>query len=304
MMTTKNKSPQLLLAMTALVMLSTVSAEQSGFITSAQSNALNNQQTTTEATTATIKPSLTNSAPAALTKTTTLGYLGIGFDKVPASIRAHLPETVSVQQGLIVTRFSNTSSAAHAGMKVHDVLLTYDGQAIEKPENFINKIRQDKPGRIVTFTLVRQGQLLTLPVTMGAQAKKKPTAPRAQIQAGNPYQLPAQLQAPLARKTGPNGNFNGLAIRKIGNDLYDASIGFIGRDGKPQRRSYKGNRMQILQQIMQANDLPSQAKQQLLFAVQPRQQPKQSSSWGGMPNMPFGNNSGFNPNRLFNGWNW
>jgi membrane-associated protease RseP (regulator of RpoE activity) len=301
MMTIKNKSPQLLLAMTTLVMLSTASAEPSGFITSAQSNALDKQQTVTTDTTATIKPSLTNTA---LTNTTTLGYLGIGFDRVPASIRAHLAENVSVQQGLIVTRFANTSSAAQAGMKVHDVLLTYDGQRIEKPEDFIQKIRKDKAGRIVTFTLVRQGKVLTLPVIMGSQIKKKSISPAVQQQAGNPYQPPAQLASLSARKTAPNANFNGLAIRKIGNDIYDASIGFMGQDGKPQRRSYKGNRMRILQQIMQANDLPAQAKQQLLFAVQPRQQSQQSSNWGGMPTMPFGNNNGFNPNRLFNGWNW
>lgn len=300
-MTIKNKSPQLLLAMTTLIMLSTASAEPSGFITSAQSNELNKPQPLTETTPA--------SAPApALTKTT-LGYLGIGFDKVPASIRAHLPENISAQQGLIVTRFANTSPAVQAGMKVHDILLTYDGQPIEKPEYFIKKIREDKPGRKVTFTLVRQGQLLTLPVTLSAQVKKKLTVPPStQQRVTHPYQLPPHLQAPLARKTAPNTNFNGLMIRKIGNDIYDASIGIIGKDGKPQRRSYKGNRMQILQQIMQTNDLPAQVKQQLLFAVQPRRQSQPSSNWGAMPNMPFGKNNNFNnnfnPNQFFNGWNW
>ena len=315
-MTIKNKSPQLLLAMTTLMMLPTASAELSGFITSAQSNALDKQQTVIRDTVETIKPSIvTNIVNSNLTNsvrtntTLTLGYLGIGFDRVPASIRAHLTESVSAQQGLIVTRFPKISSAAQAGMKVHDVLLTYDGQPIEKPEDFIRKVRKDRPGRIVTFTLVRQGKVLTLPIIMGAQVKKNPTPPAVQQQAVNPYQPPAQLASlpPVARKTAPNANFNGLAIRKIGNDIYDASIGFMGQNGKPQRRSYKGNRMHILQQIIQANDLPAQAKQQLLFAVQPRQQSQQSSNWGGMPNMPnmpFGNNNGFNPNRLFNGWNW
>jgi hypothetical protein len=130
---------------------------------------------------------------------------------------------------------------------------------------------------------------------MGAQKNKKTAIKTESKQTQNPYQLPTVRSA-------PNANFNGLAIRRIGQDTYDASIGFIGQDGKPQRRSYKGNRMQILQQIMQDRSLPLQAKQQLVFAVQPRQ--KSSNSWGGMPNMPFGNGNNFNPNQFFKGFGW
>jgi membrane-associated protease RseP (regulator of RpoE activity) len=286
-----NKLPQLsvLLAIT-LLGVSNLQAEQSGFITPEQSEALskaNKADITVSTTVATTKPARTTTA-------TTLGYLGIGFDKIPASIRAHLPSNITAQQGLIVTRFADNSSAADDGMKVHDVLLSYDGQAIEKPEDFIQKIRKDKPGRIVKFTLLRQGNILTIAVTMGMQKNKKTASRSVSTQAPN-YQMPTGTSAPPT-------NFSGLAIRRIGQDIYDASIGVIGQDGKSQRRSYKGNRMQILQQIMQDKNLPAQARQQLLFAVQPKQ--KSSNSWGGMPNMPFGNTNGFNPNQFFKGWNW
>lgn len=288
-----NKLPQLsvLLAIT-LLGGSYLQAEQSGFITPEQSETLSqsNKVEKTESTTVTTKPAITVTANAV-----TLGYLGIGFDKIPASIRAHLPSNITAQQGLIVTRFADNSSAADDGMKVHDVLLSYDGQAIKKPEDFIQKIRKDKPGRIVKFTLLRQGELLTIPVTMGRQKNKKIAPRNASMQASS-YQMPMG-------KSAPSANFNGLSIRRIGQDIYDASIGVIGLDGKSQRRSYKGNRMQILQQIMQDKSLPPQARQQLLFAVQPKQQ-KSSNSWGGMPNMPFGNANGFNPNQFFKGWNW
>ncbi len=294
-----NKLPQLLIAMT-LLGVSTVQAEQSGFITPELSAALNKKELTTPS----VKTStLTTTVSEA--KRPLVGYLGIGFDKVPASIRAHLPDNVTAQQGLIITRFADKSSAADDGLKVYDVLLNYDGQPIERPEDFIQKIRNDTPGRIVKFTLVRQGEVLTVPVTMGAQENKKIAVKKTLPQ--NPYQAIGAGKVPP-----PNANFNGLAIRRLGKDIYDASIGVMGADGKVQRRSYKGNRMQILQQIMQDRSLPPQAKQQLLFAVQPRQQPSGwgmpsmpfgNGNWGGMPKMPFGNGNGFNPNQFFRGWN-
>lgn len=282
-----NKLPQLLVALTTLLGVSSTQAEQSTFITPEQSAALTKKQVVTTTTSVVTKTTATTSL---------VGYLGIGFDTVPASIRAHLPNNITAQQGLIVTRFADKSSAADDGLKVHDILLSYDGAPIEKPAAFIEKIRKDKPGRVVKFTLVRQGEVLTVPVTMGAQKQKKPTVKTTTTtQTQNSYQLPTG-------KSAPNANYNGLAIRKIGQNIYDASIGFIGLDGKPQRRSYKGNRMQILQQIMQDSSLTAQAKQQLLFAVQPRQQP--ANNWGGMPIMPFGNGNNFNPNQFFKGFGW
>lgn len=286
-----NKLSLLLLPITTLLIATSVATEQSGFITPEQSATILEKKQALVAT----EKTLTLPMPTMPTATV-VGYLGIGFDKIPASIRAHLPDNITAQQGLLVTRFADNSPAADDGMKVSDVLLTYDGQPINTPEDFINRIRKDKAGRMVKFTLLRQGTILTLPVTMGSQQKKT-----AVVQ---PPQTP-QPSTRLQQMPAPNVNYNGLAIRKIGDGIYDASIGIIGQDGKLQRRSFKGNRLQILQQIMQANDLPPQARQQLLFAVQPRQQqPTQPAGWGGMPNMPFGNGGNFfNPNQFFKGWN-
>ena len=268
----------LFIPMATLLIASSLQAEQSGFITPEQSaTLLEKPQAAT--TTKTAMPT------APLKIATTAGYLGMGFNTVPASIRAHLPNNITAQQGLIVTRFANNSPAAGQGIKLHDVLLSYNGQPIEKPEDFIKKIRAGKAGNIVKFTVLRQGSVMSIPVIMGTQQKKK--AVKKPLSAAN---IP------------PNANYNGLAIRKIGQDIYAASIGFIGQNGKTQQRSYKGNRMQILQQILQANDLPPKAKQQLLFAVQPKQQ-QQPAGWSGMPNMPFGNGGNFNPTQFFRGWN-
>ncbi len=247
----------------------------------------------------------------------TYGYLGLGVDKVSDQLRSQLPDEVAATQGLLVTRFADNSPASDDGINVYDVLIAYDDQPIEDPEKFIEKVRKDTPKRVVKFKLVRQGKIITVPVTMGEQkvapiAKAQATtqavtaAPQvpqtAMTTPPTPYgvaPMPMPNTNSAMGNTPPPANFGGLAIRKVAEGIYEASISFVGADGKPQRRAYRGSHIQILQQVRAATDLSPQAKQQLLFALRP---PKnKTSGWG---SMPFGNRSNnmFNPNHFFKGW--
>lgn len=245
------------------------------------------------------------------------GYLGMGVDRVKPSIKAHYPDEIDKALGVIVTRFADKSPAADDGIKLYDILIAYDEQSIKDPGQFIKKVRSYKPGRVVKFKLVRQGKVLTVPVTIGGQKRVRRTAPVARypqipddyweapkkpVISGQAQPVPTPLpnQAPVPgsgiNPQSPNA-FDGLAIRKISGDIYDASIGVTAWDGTRQRRSFKGTREQILRQIMTARDLPPEARQQLLFAVKPRK--KKSSGWGGMP---FGDGNMFDPGRFFDGF--
>ncbi len=106
------------------------------------------------------------------------GYLGMGVDYLPPEVRAHMPDTLDAKQGLIVTRFAEDSPAADNGIKLYDVLIAYDNQPVSKPEALIRTIREDQPGRTVQLKLVRQGETLTVPVSIGKQVTSN-TAPQA-----------------------------------------------------------------------------------------------------------------------------
>jgi len=251
------------------------------------------------------------------------GYIGLGVDKVPDSLKAHYPEGVATTQGLLVTRFADESPAADDGIKVYDILIAYDGQPIEAPEAFIEKVRKDTPKRVANFKLIRQGEIQTVAVTIGEQkvapkkAVPKPTSitpPAAQVpqqmqqqmpqRAAGQYQqsqYPSAVPAGMSANTPPPANYNGLAIRKIGEGVYEASIAFVGANGTPQRRSYKGSHMQILKQVYEAKDLSPAAKQQLLFALRP---PKNKTQGMKGMKMPFGNGNMPNPTNMFKGWGW
>ena len=269
-------SQQLLLLVSALLLASVAQAEQ--------------------ATTAT-----PTAAPVATSaQSQVFGYIGLGIDVVPESLKAQYPEGVAENQGLVVTRFADESPAADDGIKVYDILIAYDDEPITDPAKFIAKVRQDTPKRVANFKLIRQGEIITVPVTIGEQkVAPKPKPVPAVPAISQAYQQMPNMPAGVATNTPPPANYNGLAIRKIGEGVYDASIAFIGLDGTPQRHSYKGSHMQILQQVHNAQDLSPAAKQQLLFALRP---PKSKTQ--GMNKMPFGNGNMFNPNKFFKGFGW
>ena len=109
------------------------------------------------------------------------GYLGMAVDRVPEGVRAHLPNDIAETQGLLVTRFADESPAADDGIKLYDVLITYDGQPIDAPELFIQKVRMDKPGRKATFKLVRQGVIISVLVTIGEQVRGQKNMTNTQV---------------------------------------------------------------------------------------------------------------------------
>lgn len=281
----------------------------------------------------------TSSSTTTNTQTQSYGYIGLAVDTVSEAVKAQYPEGVSEKQGLIVTRFADDSPAADDGIKQYDILIAYDDEPITDPQKFIEKVRQDTPKRVAKFKLIRQGEVIVVPVTIGEQkvpAKPKtstaqtattatPQTQATQLAMPMQYQYPtmpvtpapmyyyptmpmamqtpnmnmATPQMPMQKQTPPPADFNGLAIRKVAEGVYEASIGFIGADGKLQRRAYRGSHIEILKQVRAAKDLPPAARQQLLFALRP---PKsKTQGWG---NMPFGGGNMPSPKSFFKGWGW
>jgi membrane-associated protease RseP (regulator of RpoE activity) len=198
------------------------------------------------------------------------GYLGIVLDVVPSSVVAQLPKGSS--QGILVKSFAPNSPAATSDLKPFDVMLAYNGTKLHHPEQFIKLVRDDVPGKHVTITVARQGKILDIPVTIGSQKTPNPK------------------------------EFNGLAIKKIGEDNYQATIRFIGINGNKQVRSYQGNRQEIFDEVMQSQDLPPAERDQLLFATRPREG-KSNNGFGKF--FPFGggnkkSGNWMNPGKFFN----
>ena len=101
-----------------------------------------------------------------LTTQAMAGYLGLRVQNLPPHVRANLPDSVANNQGVIVDWIEDISPAADDGVKLYDVLITRNGKPITSAAQFYQATQQDKAGQKIQFTLVRQGEILSVPVSV------------------------------------------------------------------------------------------------------------------------------------------
>jgi S1-C subfamily serine protease len=92
------------------------------------------------------------------------GYLGIAGQPV------QLPEGQRFedrQGALLVVSVTAGSPAASAGILVGDLILDLDGEAIESPEDLLDRLLGDRVGRQVAIRVLRGGKATEFPVTIG-----------------------------------------------------------------------------------------------------------------------------------------
>jgi S1-C subfamily serine protease len=93
------------------------------------------------------------------------GYLGIAGQPVT------LPEGQRGgdrrEQALLVVGVTSGSPASTAGVLVGDILLEFDGHAIESPEELLDLLLGDRVGRTVPVKVVRGGKVEELSVAVG-----------------------------------------------------------------------------------------------------------------------------------------
>ncbi len=96
-------------------------------------------------------------------------YLGIDPRDITADRVA--PLKLKGERGVEVAMVDQDSPAGKAGLKEHDVILTLNGQNVESVEELKRMLREIPPGRSVALGISRDGNPLTLNVTLGDRSK-------------------------------------------------------------------------------------------------------------------------------------
>jgi len=123
------------------------------------------------------------------------GWLGLNIQDVTRE----LAETFSVGRpsGALVRGLAEGAPAAAAGVQVGDVILSFDGRALDRSSELPPLVGRTAPGKKVTLKLLRAGKALTVSATVG--------------------ELPVEA-APSAPEPAASGGTLGLGVR----DLRDA----------------------------------------------------------------------------------
>ncbi len=93
------------------------------------------------------------------------GYLGVGLQEVSAALVKSLG--LSKVTGALVAQVNPDTPAARAGLKESDVIVSVNGQKIERSSDLPPVIGATAPGTKVTLGVVRDGKPITVPLVVG-----------------------------------------------------------------------------------------------------------------------------------------
>jgi membrane-associated protease RseP (regulator of RpoE activity) len=92
------------------------------------------------------------------------GYLGVGLTDLTPALRAHFG--VPEESGVMVSEVDQGSPAEKAGIKVGDIITTFDGQPIENTFELRLKVRQAEDGAATPLEVWRGGRAQSLTATL------------------------------------------------------------------------------------------------------------------------------------------
>ena len=128
-------------------------------------------------------------------------YLGVDIRDVTTDRLAALK--LKEERGVEITMVDADAPAGKAGLKEHDVILEFNGTAVESEEQIRRLIREVPPGRTVTLGISRDGNPMKISAqladhgTVIAQARPRILVPAPRVQVFPPrngMDLPFQIQ--------------------------------------------------------------------------------------------------------------
>ena len=100
-------------------------------------------------------------------------FLGVNIQEVDSDRAKALK--LREEAGVEITRIEDDSPAAKAGLKVGDVILSYNGQRVEGIEQFSRYVRETPAGRDVKMQVSRDGNVQTVAAKIGARKNSTTT---------------------------------------------------------------------------------------------------------------------------------
>lgn len=112
-------------------------------------------------------PSAPMAPPEVFALKATGSFLGVGVREIDAERAKALK--LPAEYGVEITKVDPASPAEKAGLKVGDVVQSYNGQRVEGTEQFVRMVRETPAGRNAQLGLVRNGAQQTLSATIASR---------------------------------------------------------------------------------------------------------------------------------------
>ena len=164
----------------------------------------------------------------------TRGWLGVSIQPLTQELAKSFGITGSTQ-GALIASVSEDSPAARAGFKPGDVIVTFDGKAVEGPRTLPAIVANTPVGRAVPVVVLRDGKRQTLQVTVGnlsdsREARATPAEKAPDSRATEKLGLALQELTPeLAKQLGVQSG-KGVVVTEVKPDSPAAQAGLAPGD--------------------------------------------------------------------------
>jgi S1-C subfamily serine protease len=93
-----------------------------------------------------------------------------GSDRGYAKVRLGIQPSMEKREepGLLIDDVSKDTSAADAGLKGGDIILTWNDKPVDDVPTLMERLRDHEPGDVVKMKIIREGKEMMVDVTMKA----------------------------------------------------------------------------------------------------------------------------------------
>ena len=154
------------------------------------------------------------------------GFLGIKFEQLAPGVAASLGLEEDTK-GVIIIEVVEDSAAKKAGLKPYDVIVKFEGQAVEKSNQFLNRVAMLSPDTKVEVVVLRDGKRKIFNVKLG----KRP--PETELRGNLPAETIEELgfsvvnlTEELATQLGYEGE-SGVVVREVEAGSQAAQAGIV-----------------------------------------------------------------------------
>jgi S1-C subfamily serine protease len=97
------------------------------------------------------------------------GYLGVS--SLPVALPERQRGGKDQRYGLLISQVAGDSPAETGGLLVGDLIVAFDGEAVQEPEDLLTRLRGDRLGKAVPITVIRGTQAHDVSVTIGERPR-------------------------------------------------------------------------------------------------------------------------------------
>jgi len=164
------------------------------------------------------------------------GFLGVMIQEVTPEIASSMGLDAEHPTGALVAQVTEDSPAAHAGIKVGDLIEKFDGKTVDKMRDLPRIVAETGSGKKVDILLLRDGKTITVSTTIGqfdetqvANAQGDDNGEHTNKMASLGLSL-APLNADARKRLGIQKNVDGVLISRVRDGSPAADGGVLAGD--------------------------------------------------------------------------